>query len=65
MIEGYKGYTAKVHVDPESGKSYGKIEGIRDLVTFEAEQDAQAAFCEAVEDYLDFCLEIGKEPERP
>jgi predicted HicB family RNase H-like nuclease len=45
---------------------YGKIIGIRDLVLFEAQDlDAfKAAFHDGVDDYLAFCKEQGKPPEK-
>ena len=63
----YKGYTAKVTEDPETGVLYGKIAGIRDLITFEVESAelGQRVFEEAVNTYLAFCWEVGKAPERP
>lgn len=63
----YKGYTAEISEDPETGALYGKISGIRDLITFEVEsaEFGQRAFEEAVNTYLEFCREMGKDPERP
>lgn len=62
----YKGYQAKVEFDAESRILYGKIEGIRDLVNFEAEraEEVEEFFHEAVNDYLDFCKEVGKSPDK-
>jgi predicted HicB family RNase H-like nuclease len=62
----YKGYYSVVSFDAEQCYLYGKIEGISDLVTFEADapSDAQLAFEEAIEDYLAFCAEAGKTPDR-
>lgn len=63
----YKGYTAEVTEDPETGVLYGKIAGIRDIITFEVEsvELGQRVFEEAVNVYLSFCWEMGKDPERP
>ncbi len=63
----YKGYTADVTEDPETGALHGKIAGIRDFVNFEAESldDVKKEFHAAVDDYLEFCREMGKDPERP
>ena len=63
----YKGYTAEISEDPETGALYGKISGIRDFVNFEAESldDVKKKFHAAVDDYLEFCREMGKYPERP
>lgn len=62
----YKGYQTKVEYDAESHVLYGKIEGIRDLVNFEADtlQDVERFFHEAVDDYLEFCKEVGKTPDK-
>ena len=42
----------------------GRIAGIRDIVGFHADtvDGLQEAFHEAVEDYLEACAKIGKEP---
>lgn len=63
----YKGYTCMPELDFDSHTICGKILGINDLVTFEAEKpsDVEREFHEAVDDYIKFCAEIGKEPEKP
>ena len=62
----YKGYFTKVEYSAEDNILFGKIEGIRDLVTFECEdvKDLEKEFHEAVDDYLAFCTDIGKEPNK-
>lgn len=62
----YKGYYTIVKYDSESNVLYGKIEDIDDLVTFECTETAtvKAEFERAVDDYLDTCLELGKEPSK-
>ena len=63
----HKGYSGSVHYNPEDRVFYGKIEFIRALVSYEG-RDAdslEAAFREAVEDYLASCAELGREPEKP
>lgn len=62
----YKGYIATLHFDIEDNILYGEIEGLNDVVTFEFERlsEAKEKFCEALDDYLDMCKEIGKEPEK-
>lgn len=46
---------------------YGKLDGIKDLVNFHAFNltDIEQEFHNAVNDYLDFCKEVEKEPEVP
>ena len=62
----YKGYHTKVEYVAEDNCLYGKIEGINDLVTFEAHDldSVKKEFHAAVDDYLAFCEEIGQEPEK-
>jgi predicted HicB family RNase H-like nuclease len=60
----YKGFFGTVSFSLEDNVIYGKIIGINDLVTYEAQnvEELKAAFQEAVEDYLDLCKRVGKEP---
>jgi predicted HicB family RNase H-like nuclease len=62
----YKGYNAKISYSQEDDVLFGNIYGINDLVTFEGETitEIKNAFYEAVDDYLDMCSRIGKEPEK-
>ena len=65
MIE-YKGYHSTVEFDAETYTLRGKIEGINDLVTFESRDvsSIELEFHNAVDDYLEFCKEVGKEPDK-
>ena len=65
-VMSYKGYHTRVEYNAEDKTLYGKIEGISDLVTFEAEkcEDVEREFHEAVDDYLEFCEEVGKAPDK-
>lgn len=62
----YKGYHTKIEFDAEELVLRGKIEGINDLVNFECEniQNVEKEFHDAVDDYLVFCEEVGKEPDK-
>jgi len=62
----YKGYIATVGYSASDKVFYGKIEGINDLVNFEADnvKDLEKEFKEAVNDYLATCKELGKEPDK-
>ncbi len=62
----YKGYHTKIDFDAENMLLYGKIEGISDLITFEADNvnNIKKEFENAVDDYLEFCKEVGKSPEK-
>ena len=62
----YKGYHTKIEFDAESKTLRGKIEGINDYIDFEASDilNIELEFHAAVDDYLEFCKEVGKDPER-
>jgi predicted HicB family RNase H-like nuclease len=63
----YKGYSARVEFDDEDGLFVGRIAGINDVVGFHGESVAElrAAFREAVDDYVETCAKVGKEPQKP
>ncbi len=65
MLE-YKGYCGSVEYSAEDEVLHGRLEFIRDLVTYEAPdaKGLQAAFEEAVDDYLDLCQSEGRKPKQ-
>ena len=62
----YKGYTARIEYDDDDQIFVGHIAGIRDNVGFHADTvpDLQSAFQDAVEDYVETCAAVGKEPQK-
>ena len=62
----YKGYAARIGYDEDDAIFTGRIAGIRDGVGFHADSvdGLRQAFHEAVEDYLETCAKIGKEPQK-
>ena len=61
----YKGYRGKVEYDAENFMLHGKVVGIDDLITFEGNSEhIEDEFHSAVDDYLEFCEEVGKSPEK-
>jgi predicted HicB family RNase H-like nuclease len=63
----HKGYYGSVHFDPDEPVIYGKLEFIKALISYEA-NDAEGikqAFQGAVEDYLDICKKEDRTPEKP
>ena len=62
----YKGYHSIVEFDVETLVLRGKIEGINDFVNFESDnpKTIEQEFQAAVDDYLEFCREVGKEPDK-
>ena|SRR2546427_4531117 len=63
----YKGYTGKVDFDDEAGILFGRVIDIQDVITFKGTtvDEIRQAFRDSVDDYLEFCQELGKEPDRP
>jgi len=63
----YKGYIGKAEFDDEAGVFYGEIIGLRDVVTFRGStvKELQKSFRESIDDYLTFCLRMGKTPDAP
>jgi len=59
----FRDFIGSVHFSAEDEVFYGKIEGINDLVTFEAStvSKLKKAFRDAVEDYVELCEEAGKQ----
>jgi len=63
----YKDYVGSIEFSEEDTVFHGKIIGIKDLVSFEGD-GAKAItkdFHNAVDEYLDYCAQCGKEPDKP
>ena len=62
----YKGYHTRIEFDSEALLLRGKIEGIKDFVNFESSDiyTIEEEFHAAVDEYLEFCKEVGKEPDK-
>lgn len=63
----YKGYSGSIEFDDEDMVFHGRVLGLRDIVTFEAEtaEELVKAFHDSVDDYLAFCKERSLEPQKP
>lgn len=63
----YKGYSARVEYDDDDEIFVGHLIGINDMVGFHADSVAElkAAFIGSVDDYLETCQKMGKEPNKP
>jgi predicted HicB family RNase H-like nuclease len=63
----HRGYYGSIEASTEDNCLFGKLLFIRALVNYEGDTVAelQAAFREAVDDYLTTCQELGQEPEVP
>ena len=63
----YKGYIGSVEYNDDDEIFHGRLEFIRDLVTYEG-ADAKGlkqAFHEAVDDYLELCAQEERRPDVP
>ena len=61
----YKGYLGSVEFDEEEGLLFGRVMGIRSLISYEGESAKELLedFHGAVDDYLELCRAEGKTPE--
>jgi predicted HicB family RNase H-like nuclease len=61
----YKGYIGSVEFSESDKLFYGKVQGIRSLISYEGSTAAEliADFHGAVDDYLTLCEEEGTKPE--
>jgi predicted HicB family RNase H-like nuclease len=63
----YKGYHGQVNYDEEAKLFHGEVVGLRDVITFQGKSvdELDQAFKASVDDYLDFCKELKRTPEKP
>ena len=63
----YKGYIANVTLEVEDDVLCGTVVNIDDTIHFEGKTvgELRRAFEESVDDYIRFCQERGKTPEKP
>lgn len=61
----YKGYIGSIEFSEEDGLFYGKVLGIRSLISYEGEnaKDLLDNFHGAIDDYFETCKAEGIEPE--
>ena len=63
----YKGYVGSVEFSEADGVFHGKALGIKSLISFEGDSVSVIIedFHNAIDEYLEFCTETGKQPEKP
>lgn len=63
----YKGYDAIVDFDDEAKILHGEVLHLNDVITFQADcvDDVEQAFHDSVDDYLEFCSENHRKPDKP
>ena len=61
----YKGYVGSVEFSETDGVFFGKVQGIRSLISYEGTNASELVddFHGAVDDYLALCAEEGTAPE--
>ena len=67
MME-YKGYVSgPIDFDPEDGTFSGTVAGLADVVHFEGSNSEELvqSFRGSIDDYLAYCEEVGKTPDKP
>lgn len=62
----YKGYKGYVIFDDEANIFHGEVVGLNAVITFQGTtvNEIKKAFKDSIDDYLDWCRERGKEPEK-
>ncbi len=62
----YKGYLGSVEFSPKDNLLFGKVQGIRSLISYEGSsvEELLRDFHGAVDDYLSGCEQEGTEPEQ-
>ena len=63
----YKGYSARMEFDEQDRIFAGHLAGIRDIVGFQGSSvnELEAAFQEAVDDYLAHCAQLNLPANKP
>lgn len=63
----YKGYHGQVTYDEEAKLFHGEVVGLKDVITFQGTSvdELEQAFKDSIDDYLDFCKELGRAAEKP
>lgn len=63
----YKGYTGYVEYDDRAKIFAGEVIDTNDVITFQGRtpEEIEQAFRDSIDDYLEFCEELGRAPEKP
>jgi predicted HicB family RNase H-like nuclease len=62
----YKGYIGYVIYDDQARIFHGEVAGLKAVITFQGitVDEIEQAFKDSIDDYIDWCQERGKEPEK-
>lgn len=63
----YKNYVGVVQFDDEAMIFHGEVMGLRDVITFRGTtpEEIKKEFEASIDGYLEWCKELGQEPEKP
>lgn len=63
----YKGCQGRFEYDADADIFHGEVINLADVITFQGRSidELKEALADSVEDYLNFCAEKGKTPEKP
>ncbi len=63
---GYNGYHAKVEFDDKDNIFVGTVIGLNDMIAFHGSSvdELTMSFKNSIDNYLNWCTEAGKKPER-
>ena len=63
----YRGYTARVEFDAEDRIFFGRVLGVRVIISFHCkdQSELQASLEASIDDYLADCISRGINPEKP
>ena len=66
-ILSYKGYQGIFEYDAEADIFHGDVINMADVITFQGRSidELKQSLADSVEDYIEFCAEKGKTPEKP
>ena len=61
----YRGYCGRVEYDEEARIFFGEVEGLKAVITFHGTtmDEANRAFRDSVDDYIEWCKARGKPEE--
>ena len=62
----YKGYIGSIEFSENDAIFYGKVQGIRSLISYEGKTATEliSDFHNSIDDYLELCEQRGSEPEK-
>lgn len=62
----YKGYNGTVEYSAEDNVLFGKVIGIKNLISYEGKsvEELKTDFEDAIDDYIEYCAENNIEPEK-